>query len=201
MYNFIAVGFKGTHRASEVLGQVQELNDRWAVDLRDAVAVYRGDNGKLHLDQSVQPTEREGAAWGGLLGGMLGALIAAPFTAGMSVQQRRPRWAPARWHWESPAQSLVPMMPSPGKRRMASRKTSSGKSAVCCSPDSRRCSCWSRPVTRKRWPSVSAATAGPCFVPPCRRRRQRSCSSSSRHGKDARLQPRRAAPLPPENWD
>jgi uncharacterized membrane protein len=85
MYNFIAVGFKGTHRASEVLGQVQELNDRWAVDLRDAVAVYRGDNGKLHLDQSVQPTEREGAAWGGLLGGMLGALIAAPFTAGMSV--------------------------------------------------------------------------------------------------------------------
>lgn len=85
MYNFVAVGFKGTHRASEVLGQVQELNDRWAVDLRDAVAVYRGENGKLHLDQSVQPTEREGAAWGGLLGGMLGALIAAPFTAGMSV--------------------------------------------------------------------------------------------------------------------
>jgi uncharacterized membrane protein len=85
MYNFIAIGFKGTHRASEVLGQVQELNDRWAIDLRDAVAVYRGDNGKLHLDQSVQPTEREGAAWGGLLGGVLGALIAAPFTAGMSV--------------------------------------------------------------------------------------------------------------------
>jgi uncharacterized membrane protein len=85
MYNFIAIGFKGTHRASEVLGQVQELNDRWAIDLRDAVAVYRGDNGKLHIDQSVQPTEREGAAWGGLLGGMLGALIAAPFTAGMSV--------------------------------------------------------------------------------------------------------------------
>jgi hypothetical protein len=33
----------------------------------------------------VQPTEREGAAWGGVLGGLLGALIAAPFTAGMSV--------------------------------------------------------------------------------------------------------------------
>jgi uncharacterized membrane protein len=85
MYNLIAVGFKGTHRASEVLGQVQELNERWAIDLRDAVAVYRGDNGKLHIDQSVEPTEREGAAWGGVLGGMLGALIAAPFTAGMSV--------------------------------------------------------------------------------------------------------------------
>jgi uncharacterized membrane protein len=85
MYDLIAIGFKGTHRASEVLGQIQELNERWAIDLRDAVAVYRGENGKLHIDQSVQPTEREGAAWGGLLGGLLGALIAAPFTAGMSV--------------------------------------------------------------------------------------------------------------------
>jgi uncharacterized membrane protein len=85
MYNLIAVGFKGTHRASEVLSQVQELNDRWAIDLRDAVAVYRAANGKLQLDQSVQPTEREGAVWGGILGGLLGALIAAPFTAGMSV--------------------------------------------------------------------------------------------------------------------
>jgi uncharacterized membrane protein len=85
MYNLIAIGFTGTHRASEVLGQVQELNDRWAIDLRDAVAVYRAENGKLHIDQSVQPTEREGAAWGGVLGGVLGALIAAPFTSGMSV--------------------------------------------------------------------------------------------------------------------
>jgi uncharacterized membrane protein len=73
MYDLIAIGFKGTHRASEVLGQVQQLTDSWAIDLRDAVAVYRGENGKLHLDQSVQPTEREGAAWGGLLGGLLGA--------------------------------------------------------------------------------------------------------------------------------
>lgn len=85
MYELIAVGFQGTHRASEVIARVQALDDRWTLSVRDAVALYRTDNGKLHLDQSVQPTSREGAAWGGLLGGMLGALIAAPFTAGASV--------------------------------------------------------------------------------------------------------------------
>jgi uncharacterized membrane protein len=85
MYELIAVGFEGIHRASEVLDQVQSADDRWTFTMRDAVAVYRTENGKLRLDQSVQPTSREGAAWGGLLGGLLGALLAAPFTGGVSV--------------------------------------------------------------------------------------------------------------------
>lgn len=85
MYELIAVGFPGTYRASEVMARVQAISDRWTLSVRDAVAVYRTENGKLHLDQSVQPTSGEGAAWGGLLGGMLGALLAAPFTAGASV--------------------------------------------------------------------------------------------------------------------
>jgi uncharacterized membrane protein len=85
MYELIAVGFQGTHRASEVLDQVRALDDRWTFELRDGVTVYRGENGKLHIDQSVEPSSGEGAAWGGMLGGLLGALLAAPFTAGASV--------------------------------------------------------------------------------------------------------------------
>ena len=84
MSELIAIGFEGTHRAAEVLGQLQGLADS-AIDLKDAVAVYRTKNGKLRMDQSVGATPAEGAAWGGLLGGMLGALLAAPFTAGASV--------------------------------------------------------------------------------------------------------------------
>jgi uncharacterized membrane protein len=85
MYELIAVGFEGTYRASEVLNEIQSLNDRFTLSVRDGVAVYRTENGKLHIDQSVQPTSREAAGWGGLLGGMLGALLAAPLTAGASV--------------------------------------------------------------------------------------------------------------------
>jgi uncharacterized membrane protein len=85
MKDLIVVAFQGKHRASEVLEQLQGLNDEWTIALDDAVAVYRTDDGKLRLDQSVEPTGKEGGIWGGLLGGMLGALIAAPFTAGVSV--------------------------------------------------------------------------------------------------------------------
>ena len=85
MAELIVVGFEGTRRAAEVLELVRGLNDRWAIDLDDAVAVYRTKNGSLRVDQSVQPTAKQGAGLGVLIGGMLGALLAAPFTAGASV--------------------------------------------------------------------------------------------------------------------
>ena len=84
MAELIAIGFEGTHRAAEVLDQLQGMANS-AIDLKDAVAVYRTKDGQLRMDQSVQPSRMEGAAWGGLLGGMVGALLAAPFTAGASV--------------------------------------------------------------------------------------------------------------------
>ena len=85
MSNLIVVGFEGKHRASEVLGQLQALQEAWILELDDAVAAYRTDDGRLRIDQSVNPTTREGGALGGAIGAMLGALLAAPFTAGASA--------------------------------------------------------------------------------------------------------------------
>ena len=85
MKDLIVVQFQGKHRASEVLEQLQGLDGDSTMALDDAVAVYRTDDGKLRVDQSVQPTGKEGGVWGGLIGGILGALVAAPFTAGASV--------------------------------------------------------------------------------------------------------------------
>src|SRR4030095_4455666 len=84
MRDLIVVGFQGTHRAAEVLHQVLDLNADWAVDLHleDAVAVYRTRDGKLRVDESMQPTSKEGAAWGGAVGALIGSLIALPFTGG-----------------------------------------------------------------------------------------------------------------------
>ena len=77
MAELIVVGFKkDMYRASEVLNTLQEMNDSWVVDLNDAVAVYRDDNGKLRVDQSYQMTSGQGAAWGGLFGGLIGAGLA-----------------------------------------------------------------------------------------------------------------------------
>jgi len=47
MAQLIVVGFKrDMYRASEVLNQLQAMDDDWVVDLHDAVAVYRDYNGK-----------------------------------------------------------------------------------------------------------------------------------------------------------
>jgi uncharacterized membrane protein len=85
MRELIAVGFTGKHRATEVLGQMQDVDALGMIDLSDAVTVYRTKDGRLRLDQSIQPTPTEGGAIGGLLGAMLGGLLAAPFTAGLST--------------------------------------------------------------------------------------------------------------------
>ena len=85
MAELLAIGFEGKHRAAEVLGQIEDLNASWAIDLKDAVAVYRTDDGRLRVDRSVQPTSKEGAAGGAILGSLLGALLMAPFTMGASA--------------------------------------------------------------------------------------------------------------------
>jgi uncharacterized membrane protein len=87
MRDLIVVGFQGTHRATEVLNQLLDLNADWTVDLQleDAVAVYRTRDGKLRVDESMQPTSRDGATWGGAVGVLIGSLIALPLTGGASA--------------------------------------------------------------------------------------------------------------------
>jgi uncharacterized membrane protein len=86
MAQLIVVGFKrDMYRASDVLNQLQRMNEDWAVDLHDAVAVYRDNNGKLRVDQSFQMTTKEGAGWGGLWGSLIAATLAIPFTGGASA--------------------------------------------------------------------------------------------------------------------
>ena len=83
--NLMVVGFHGKHRASEVLGQVEQLTYDWSLQLKDGVAAYRTDDGRLRIDQSIQPTTKEGAGYGVFIGSMIGALLAAPFTGGLSA--------------------------------------------------------------------------------------------------------------------
>jgi len=83
--NLMVVGFHGKHRASEVLGQLEQLTYDWSLQLKDGVAAYRTDDGRLRIDQSVQPTTKEGAGYGVFIGSMIGALLAAPFTGGLSA--------------------------------------------------------------------------------------------------------------------
>lgn len=85
MAQLIVVGFKkDKYRASVVLDQLSAM-DKWTIDLRDAVAIYRDYDGKLRVNQSYRMTTGEGSGWGALWGLLIGALIAIPFTGGASA--------------------------------------------------------------------------------------------------------------------
>src|SRR5262245_42796301 len=81
----IVAGFAGTRQASEVLTELRQQERERTVDLEDAVAVHRTDDGQLRADQSTHPTSGDGARRGTVLGGLLGALLATPFTGGLSA--------------------------------------------------------------------------------------------------------------------
>ena len=88
MAELMVVGFEGKRRAAEVLEQLETLDSPSTIDLKDAVAVYRTDSGKLRVDGGVWPTTKEGAVGGAFVGAMLGGMIGlavAPFTGGASV--------------------------------------------------------------------------------------------------------------------
>ena len=80
MAELIVVGFEGKHRAAEVLEQLRRM-DTSNVSLKDGVAAYRTKDGRLRVDVSVEPTGKEGAAFGGILGALIGAVLAGPFAA------------------------------------------------------------------------------------------------------------------------
>ena len=86
MSNLIVVGFKNDrYKAAEVLYKLRRMSEDWRIYLDDAVAVYRGYDGDLIVDQSYQLTTGEGAAWGTLWGSLIGLTLAIPFTAGATA--------------------------------------------------------------------------------------------------------------------
>lgn len=85
MHDLVVVGFHGKERASEVLTKLLQLAYDGTIDLFDGVAAYRTDDGRLKIDDSVQPLRREGAGWGAVWGAWLGALVVGPFTGGLSL--------------------------------------------------------------------------------------------------------------------
>jgi uncharacterized membrane protein len=86
MSELVVVGFKNDeHKASLVLDELRVLDSSWALDLKDAVAVYRDYEGKLKTQQSYVPTKGRGAAWGAIWGSLIGTIVAIPFTGGASV--------------------------------------------------------------------------------------------------------------------
>lgn len=85
MSNLVVIGFKQDRfRAAEALNKMRQLDFGWTGQLDDAVAVHRGYDGSLVVDQSYEMTSGEGAGWGAVWGAMIG-LLTGIFTGGATL--------------------------------------------------------------------------------------------------------------------
>jgi len=82
MHDLVVVKFPNKNTASAALESCLQLAYDGSIDLFDAVAAHRTDDGRLRIDGSVQPTPREEGTLGAVFGGFLGAILAGAFTAG-----------------------------------------------------------------------------------------------------------------------
>ena len=100
MSDLVVVGFKGDKsRASDALNKLRDLDFRWVIDLEGAVAMYRDDDGKLHLRQDPEMTTGEGVRWGGVIGSLCGVRRIRRDRAAVDADRqtdRRARRLPAR---------------------------------------------------------------------------------------------------------
>jgi uncharacterized membrane protein len=88
MSELVVVGFKkDISRAALVLGQLRERDEAWTANLHGAIALYRGADGKLQIDQSFESTKGSSVINDSLIGTLVGLAVAAlalPLTGGMS---------------------------------------------------------------------------------------------------------------------
>lgn len=83
MANLIAVAFPRQETASEVLGTLRRLQTEKVIELDDAVAVIKDQNGSVRLVQGFDPSYRP-VVGGALVGGLIGLIFLAPLL-GMAI--------------------------------------------------------------------------------------------------------------------
>ena len=77
MSTLVAIAYPEPGRAREVMDILKQLQAQHLVELDDAVAVVKDDEGKIKLDQAVSLTGA-GAAGGALWGMLIGLLFLSP---------------------------------------------------------------------------------------------------------------------------
>jgi uncharacterized membrane protein len=85
MHDLVVVKFPNKITASAALESCLQLAYDGSIDLFDAVAARRTEDGRLRIEGSVQPTPREEGTSGAVFGSFLGAILAGAFTAGAGV--------------------------------------------------------------------------------------------------------------------
>ncbi|CAN5535552.1 hypothetical protein BH10ACT1_BH10ACT1_26810 [soil metagenome] len=79
--HIIGMAFDKITRADEVLLNLVHLAREGEIAITDAVVVYKGDDEKVHVKQTVDPSPKQGALSGTVWGLLVGTIVAGPVGA------------------------------------------------------------------------------------------------------------------------
>ena len=152
--HIIGMGFDKTSRAEEVLLNLVHLAKEGEITLTDAVVVYKGDDEKVHVRQTVDVTPQRGAMSGALWGLLVGSLFGpAGFLIGAGAGAASgglvgklvdvgldDDWIKQVGEWIDPGSSALLLLVSHQVRPVVLRELSrfEGKVLYCTFPDAVR---------------------------------------------------------------
>lgn len=83
-FSFVVVAYEGKDTGIEALETLHELSKRHEIKARDAVVLYKTENGKLKLHPKNDMTAKKGGLTGGTAGLIIGMIMGGPLV-GMAV--------------------------------------------------------------------------------------------------------------------
>jgi len=152
--HIVGMSFDKTTRADEVLLNLVHLAQEGQISLTDAVVVYKDENERVHVKQTVDITPQRGALsgalWGLLIGSFLGpaglivgagAGAASGGLAGKLIDVGLDdQWVREVGGWISPGTSALLLLVADGVRPVVMRELSrfEGNVLYCTFPDAER---------------------------------------------------------------
>jgi uncharacterized membrane protein len=83
MSELVISGFPDVLRAAQVVTELQRMDQRWADELEHAVAVAYQEDGRLLVQQTIDPAAEDNVAWSGLWAALIRETLMVVATEGI----------------------------------------------------------------------------------------------------------------------
>jgi uncharacterized membrane protein len=83
--SFVVISYSGWHTAADALSVLKTLAKEDEISIRDAVAVYKDEDGKIRLYKGAGKTQRKGVIAGGTAGLIVGVLLLGWPLVGLAI--------------------------------------------------------------------------------------------------------------------
>jgi uncharacterized membrane protein len=112
MCELIIVGYPDVLRAAQVVTELHRMDRRWSDELEHAITIAYQEDGRLLVQQTIDPAAEDCAAWSGLWAALIGETLMVTATEGIAAAAIAARQVTAGTRPGSIRTDAVPSRPS-----------------------------------------------------------------------------------------